>query len=64
MSLAYLVSCVNGTRYELSGVEAYMHKIDLLEVVDKFCMKHPDACSWTVCCSTNFELLGLSKYKA
>jgi len=41
----------------------YMHKINLLEVVDKFSKKHPrNACSWIVCFSTDFDILGLSKY--
>ena len=41
--LACLVSCVNGTRPTFMAVlhVHYMHKIDLLEVVDKFSKKHP-----------------------
>jgi len=43
----------------------YMHKIDLLEVVDKFSSetsKTQRRMSWTVCCSTDFDTLGLYNY--
>ena len=41
----------------------YMHKIDWLEVLWTRSLRNiQDACSWTVCCSTDFDILGLSNY--
>jgi len=40
----------------------YMHKIEILEVVDKFSKIHPRRMQLDSGCSTNFDILGLSKY--
>ena len=38
----------------------YIHKIEILEKLWTSSLRNiRDACSWTVCCSTDFDILGV-----
>jgi len=64
--LAYLVSCINGTRQTFSPGNAacplHAQKLIHLKLWTSSLRNIQDAWSWTVCCSTDFDIRGLSKY--
>jgi len=60
-----ILLCVNGTRQTFSPVcpvSTTCTKLTYLKLWTSSVRNIQNACSWTVCCSTDFDILGLSKY--